>query len=409
MGVTTAFELARAGHEVTVVERQSQAAAECSYANGGQLSYSHAEPWANPTMLKKIPAWLIKRNSPLTLHPSFDPMLWRWSLSFLRHCTPGKVLSTSEQLLTLALYSKQSLQKIMRFKKIVFDHEKIGTLHIFSDKKALRRAVEHAKHQAAMGCRYTLLEDRDACVEKEPALAFTKKYITGGLFFPEDESGDVHQFASALAEYATEKYGVKFLYHTNVIDITKRSHTILGIQTDKGHMQADAYVVAMGAYSPLLLKRIGISVPIYPMKGYSLSVAVNDDEESTAPKIPMTDLDSKLVTSRLGNMLRIAGTAEFSGYNHHICQQRIKVLKDMAQHLFPTCTGIAKAREWTCLRPSTPDGFPIIGRTKYGNLFVNTGHGSLGWTLSCGSARVLTDIIDGKPPEINIDEKLRRR
>jgi D-amino-acid dehydrogenase len=401
IGVTTSYQLAARGHNVTVVDRKSQAASECSFANGGQLSYSHAEPWANASVIKNLPHLLFGKNSPLVVNPTMDIKMWKWCLQFLACCNDKKSLKSSEHMLRLALYSRKCLQEIESEIKIDYHKTDKGILHVFKSKKYLESNLKQAKFQEALGCPYELLENMNEVVKKEPALAYGDADIVGGIFFPIDAGGDIHEFTVAMSQVLQKNGKVEFKYDTTIEKIITNNDKIQAVQTYKGLLKADAYVVCMGATSSIALSNVGINVPIYPMKGYSISVPVGDCKK--VPTVGITDQHNKIVYTRFGDILRVAGTAEFASYNDSISEKRIATLKEMTKYLFSHIAGLENATKWACLRPSTPDGSPIIGKTnKYNNLYLNTGHGTLGWTMSFASAKIITDIVDGKNPEIDL-------
>jgi len=393
IGVTTAYYLNKLGFDVTVIDRNKQSAAECSYANGGQLSYSHAEPWATPAALKKIPKWLITKDSPLVFHPSRDLNMWQWALKFLAHCTNAQKEQATRNTLRLAMHSRDCFAEIIKETGIEFSYLDKGTLHTFRDEKSMAANIGQAEFQKQLGCDYQILNTRKDCEKIEPALKYAPAKIIGGIFFPIDASGDINQFTLNLTKYLEGK-GVAFAFGENIKEILTDGERVTGVRSDVALHNADNFVVSLGAATPILLRKIGINAPIYPMKGYSLSVDIADSAK--APTVSITDQYNKIVYSRLGSVLRIAGTAEFDGYNDTVSANRIGTLKRMVQQLFPECGNINTGRPWACLRPSTPDGAPIIGKTKYKNLYMNTGHGTLGWTLSCGSASIVSEIISTK-------------
>lgn len=399
IGVTTAYYLHKLGYEVTVIERNDVSAAECSFANGGQLSYSHAEPWATPSALRKIPKWLFSKDSPLVFHPSLDMAMWKWAVSFLKHCNDEKKEASTKHTLRLAMHSRECFAGIKGDTDIEFSYLDTGTVHTFRDEKSLAANIEQAEFQSKLGCDYEVLHTRADCEKKEPALKHAPADIIGGLYFPMDATGDVNEFTVNLSKYLKDK-SVKFIYGESVKDILTDDNKITGFVTDKNTYKADNFVVSAGAASPLLLRKIGVNVPIYPMKGYSLSI--NIDDMSKAPIAGITDQYNKIVYTRLKNVLRVAGTAEFAGYDNSVVTSRIATLKKMVKELFPNAGDIESGRQWACLRPSTPEGTPILGKTSYENLYLNTGHGTLGWTLSCGSAKIVADIISGNKAEIDL-------
>lgn len=398
LGVTSAYELAKRGHEVTVIERQSEPARECSFANGGQLSYSHAEPWANPHVFPKLFKWAFQDDAPLVLRPTADPHMLRWGMLFLLNCLPAKARANCETMLRLGLYSKQKMAELRADTKVEFSFLGNGTLHVFDDQKSFDGAKRHAEFQSKLGCDEVAMTPAQ-CFEKEPTLANTTKKLVGGMYAPIDESGDIHFFTVNLAKHCAEKYGVKFLYNQKIVRLHKTDNRITHVEVEgqtKDYMSGfDAYVMAMGSHSAPQLRKVGLYVPIYPMKGYSISFNASEH----CPKVSITDDAAKQVYTLLGNRMRVAGTAEFAGYNEDVRKVRIDPLKRGMAQLFPKAP-LEELTEWACLRPSTPDGPPVIGKTPIGNLFMNTGHGTLGWTQGAGSSRLLADVIDGKPTEI---------
>ena len=400
VGVTTAYYLAEAGFDVTVIDREPEAARECSYANGGQLSYSHMEPWANPHAVSNILRWLGKKDAPLVFRFQADIKEWLWGIRFLFNCRHSKSLETTRNMLRLSLYSKRVLGKLCEKENITFHHLKTGILHIFRKEAELELEIKQAAYQATLGCNYTIL-DSIGCLEKEPALMQTDEKIIGGIHFPLDETGDIHLFTKNLVEICKAK-GVKFLFNTTVNRLDITGNHINGVWCDNRLLTADKVVMALGAYSPLALTGTKIRLPIYPMKGYSMSF--NVEGKTDTPMMSITDQSHKIVYSRLGNIVRVAGTAEFAGYDMAVRDERILPIHNAAKRLFPQLASIDSDRitDWACLRPSTPSGAPMLGHTPYDNLFVNTGHGTLGWTLACGSAKIVAAIVAGKVPEIDL-------
>ena len=418
-GVTTAYELARCGHEVTVIDRQPEAARECSFANGGQLSYAHAEPWANPGVFPKLWKWMWQEDAPLVLRPSADPHLMRWMLLFLRNCLPAYARRHSEVMLRLGLYSKQKMAELMADAPVEFHHLAKGILHVYSDQASFDHARKQAEFQHALGCDEVVMSKAEA-IACEPALTNSTMDIIGGIHAPIDESGDIHIFTRNLAALIEQRYGVRFVYGQKIRRMHKADGAISHLemeavphavdsaaQAGDGQPPApskpqteyvsgyDAYVMAMGSWSPVYLRQLGLHVPIYPMKGYSISF----DASGYCPSVSITDDAAKQVYSLLGGRMRVAGTAEFAGYNEEVRKVRIDPLIKGMKKLFPDAP-MENLSEWACLRPSTPDGPPIIGKTPLANLYMNTGHGTLGWTQAAGSARLLADVIDGRPTEI---------
>jgi D-amino-acid dehydrogenase len=395
LGVTTAYELAKRGCQVTVLERQSESAAETSHANGGQLSYSHAEPWANPAVLRKIPKWMFDDDAPLVFRPRADWQMIKWGMKFLRNCTHDRARINCINLLRLGLYSRERMLDIVKETGISFDYSEKGILHIFDNDADFETAKGQIAFQAKFGGQERVISHEE-CLALEPALASSPRQLVGGIHAFMDASGDARLFCQELSKYITEKYGVRFAYGVKVDKIRTELNGISAISTNNGDLVADAYVLATGSYSAVHLRSIGIPVPIYPMKGYSITLEAND----SCPNVSLTDVANKIVYSRLGNRLRVAGTAEFAGYNDKINPRRIEPIVRAARALFPNADWSQEIGTWACLRPSTPDGPPVLGRTRYQNLFLNTGHGTLGWTQAAGSATIVADIMENKTPAI---------
>jgi len=401
VGVSAAWYLAEAGHEVVVIERQPAAALETSFANGGQISVSHAEPWANPGAPLKILKWIGREDAPLLWRFSADPSQWAWGLRFLRECTAARARANIVAILRLALYSRDSLRELRGATGIAYDHLERGILHIYSDE----REFAHARPQAALmsehGCA-RLVKSAAECLAIEPALADSRVPIVGGTFTVKDESGDACKFTQALAECCKAR-GVSFRYGEEIRGLERDGEKISAIRFANGQtLQAEAIVAALGSYTPLLLRPLGLSMPVYPAKGYSATIELAAD--SVAPSVSLTDDQHRLVFSRLGQRLRVAGTAEFAGYDTSINKLRCEALLARAYALFPHAGRGAEVEFWAGLRPATPSNVPLIGKTRYANLFVNTGHGTLGWTMACGSGRLLADLVSGRTPDIDAAE-----
>lgn len=403
VGVASAWYLARAGHAVTVVDRQPAAGLETSFANGGQISVSHAEPWANPHAPLRALAWMGREDAPLLFRPRADAALAAWGLRFLRECLPWRTRENMRNLVALGLYSQQRLQALRAELAVEggldYDHLERGILHVYTDRREFAAAVEAAAAMRALGCeRQTISADR--CVEIEPALAAARPLLVGGDYTPADESGDAHRFTQALAARCVAA-GVSFRHGARIERLAAGGGRVAGVLVegaDGGEvLVADAYVVALGSYSPRLLRPLGIHLPVYPAKGYSATLPLRAD--SVAPVVSLTDDGHKLVFSRLGQRLRIAGTAEFNGYDTTLNAVRCAALMRRAMQLFPDLRPAGEPEFWSGLRPATPSNVPCIGRTPYANLYLNTGHGTLGWTLACGSGAALADLLSGRTPE----------
>ena len=399
VGTASAWYLAKAGHEVTVVDRQPVAGNETSFANGGQISVSHAEPWANPHVLPHVIKWLGREDAPLLWRWRADPAQLSWGLRFLAECLPGRTRRNIAAIVALALYSRGCLQSLRQELTLNYDQLERGILHVYTDSEEFGRAVEAARLMREFGLDRDTV-DVDQCLEIEPALAGARSLLIGGDYTRSDESGDAHQFTRQLAAHA-QAAGVDFRYGWTVDRIAPAGGKIAGVlvrnEKTSDLLTADAYVLALGSYSPLLLKPLGISLPIYPAKGYSATLPLADD--SHAPSVSVTDDEHKIVFSRLGNRLRIAGTAEFNGYNLDLNPVRCAALMRRTRQLFPGLKAAGEPDFWTGLRPATPSNVPFIGRSRYDNLWLNTGHGTLGWTMACGSGAALADLISGRRVE----------
>lgn len=406
VGVAAAWYLAADGHEVAVVDRQPGPALETSFANGGQISASHAQPWANPRAPLTILKWLGRADAPLLFRPTADWRQWRWALQFLIECLPSRTKHNTIQCLNMALYSRNCLRALRVTTGIEYDQLTRGILEFHTDAKAFADAAKAAELMRDYGCDREV-KTVDECVTIEPALAACRKRLVGGIFTPNDESGDAHRFTQELTRLATAR-GVAFLWNTTVESLTTDGIALRGVRCRTGAerehrrreiIDADAYVVALGSGSPVLLTPIGIRVPIYPVKGYSATITVGPHQG--APTVSLSDLERKLVFSRFGDRLRIAGTAELSGYGKELDRVRCEALITRAFDLFPDAGARESAQFWAGLRPATPSNVPLVGGTRYRNLFVDTGHGTLGWTMACGSARALADLIARRKPDVD--------
>ncbi|MBL8419072.1 MAG: D-amino acid dehydrogenase [Dechloromonas sp.] len=398
VGTTSAWYLACAGHEVVVADRQPVAGNETSFANGGQISVSHAEPWANPHVLPQVIKWLGHEDAPLLWRWRADPAQFMWGLRFLNECRPAHTRRNIAAIVALALYSRGCLQTLRRELGFEYDHLERGILHLYTDPRAFAGAIEAARTMREFGLdRETVSAER--CVEIEPALAGARHRLAGGTYTPTDESGDAYKFTGALAERAAA-LGVEFRFNSTVDRISTSGGRIAGVivtgPAGNQLLTADAYVVALGSYTPLLLRPLGVRLPVIPAKGYSATVPLSD--AAVAPTVSLTDDEHRLVFSRLGNRLRIAGTAEFNGYNLDLNPVRCNALLRRARQLFPALDTAGEPQFWCGLRPSTPSNVPCIGRTRYPGLWLNPGHGTLGWTMACGSAAALADLMSGRRP-----------
>ena len=402
LGVTSAYFLRQQGHDVTVIDRQATPAAETSFANGGQISVSHAEPRANPSAPLKVLKWLGKEDAPLLFRVRADMRQWLWGLQFLRECTPARTRHNIEQIVRLGTYSRDMLQALRRDIGIEYDQRTQGILHFYTSQKEFDGAEGPAAQMRELGCDRRVIS-ADEAVQLEPALRHIRPQLAGATYTAEDESGDANRFARELVARCRAD-GVQFLMSHTVTALREAGGRIDHVEaTDaEGRFQrvrGDAYVLAMGSLSPLYASPLGIHLPIYPAKGYSVTLPVKD--ASMAHQVSLTDDEYKLVFSRLGDRLRIAGTAEFNGYDRDLNRVRCEAIVRRTEELFPGAGHAEQAQFWTGLRPATPSNVPIIGRSKIGNLYLNTGHGTLGWTHSCGSGKSIARIVSGLAPEVD--------
>ena len=399
IGVTSAWYLAQAGHEVTVLERQAEAGMETSFANGGQVSAGHAEPWARPAVIPKLLRWLGREDAPMLFRPRADWAQWEWGLRFLRECMPGRFERNCRALAGLALYSRGCLRELREQTGVRYDELSRGILHFATSDREFAELARHAEAMRALGIERQVKSAAE-CLQLEPALQHSEERVAGGVYTPQDESGDAHRFTKELARRCAER-GVAFRYGA-VVEAIEREADAIRLRGGE-RLLADAYVLALGSYSSLLLRGTGLKIPVYPLKGYSITLRLGAAESMAAPEVSLTDEAHKIVISRLGNRLRAAGTAELTGYDASVNPVRCNAIARRIRQLFPGLGGITLVERWAGLRPATPNNVPIIGRTRLRKLFLNTGHGTLGWTLACGSAKALAELVSGRKPEVAFD------
>ncbi|MFC3109118.1 D-amino acid dehydrogenase [Undibacterium arcticum] len=399
IGTASAYYLAQAGHEVSVLDRQPGAGLETSFANAGEVSPGYAAPWAGPGVPLKAIKWLLMRHSPLVLRPGLDPAMWRWMWQMLANCSSRRYEINKGRMLRLAEYSRDCLRELRATTGIRYDERMQGTLQLFRNQQQLDSAAPDIAILQRYQVAYQLL-DGAACVAAEPALARVREKFVGGLRLPGDETGDCYKFTRRLAELA-QGLGARFEYDVTIQHMVADDGQISGVQTEDQVRKADAYVLALGSYSPLLLRPLGIRLPVYPVKGYSITIPVLD--AAGAPESTVMDETFKVAITRLGDRIRVGGTAELAGYDLRLRQARRDTLEHSVSELFPQGGDLSRGEFWCGLRPMTPDGTPVLGPTPYRNLYLNTGHGTLGWTMACGSGRVLADLVSGRRPEIDLD------
>jgi D-amino-acid dehydrogenase len=374
---------------------------ETSFANGGQISAGHAEPWASPAVVPRVLRWLGREDAPMLFRPRADLRQWLWALRFARECIPGRFERNTRQLAGLARYSRESLAALRNETAIEYDFLGKGILHFCTELSDFEALAAHAEHMRRLGIPREVKSAAE-CLAIEPALRASEVPVAGGVYTPQDESGDAHEFTVRLARLAVS-HGVRFQCDTPVEGLEVAGGRVHAVKAGGRRLEADAFVVALGSYSPLLLRQLGFSIPVYPLKGYSVTFTLPRELATRAPTVSLTDEAHKLVISRLGQRLRCAGTAELTGYDTAINEVRCGAIVKRLGRLFPVLRQAGEARLWAGLRPATPNNVPVIGRTRYPNLYVNTGHGTLGWTLAAGSGRALADLMSGRTPEVEFE------
>ncbi|WP_020394993.1 D-amino acid dehydrogenase [Thiolinea disciformis] len=400
IGTTTAYYLARLGHQVTVLERQTQSGLETSFANAGQISPGYSAPWAGPGMPLKAMKWLMSEHSPLAIRAEkMDLPMLRFMMRMLANCNVKSYDLNKSRMLRVAEYSRKTIDELRRETGIQYEQRTQGTLQVFRNQKQVEDAKKDTDVLDACQIPYQKL-DVEGCIAAEPALKNVREKLAGGLRLPLDETGDCLMFTQVLAKLCEDK-GVKFLYGTSVKGLEYQANQITGVETSQGLIQGDQFLCALGSYSPQLLKPLGIDIPVYPVKGYSITVPIIS--EADAPVSTVMDETYKVAITRLGNRVRVAGTAELTGFDLSLRQDRRETVRFVVSDMFPKAADLLEDNFWTGLRPMTPDGTPVLGKTPYRNLFLNTGHGTLGWTMACGSGKLLADLISGRPPEIDLE------
>lgn len=398
VGVTSAWYLNQAGHDVTVIERESGPALETSFANAGQVSFGYTTPWAAPGLPFKAMKWMLRKNAPLIIHPHPNLSMISWLFAMLSNCTTEKYKKNKALMVRVSDYSAQCLKALRNDTNIHYDERMKGTIQLFRTQHQLDAVSKDIDVLKADGIAFEMLNAK-GCIAIEPGLTPLHNQILGGLRTPNDETGDCQIFTTKLAKMAEEK-GVKFQYNTTIKKLHMEGGKIANVETTAGMQTADAYLVCMGSFTPFLLKDLGIKVPIYPVKGYSITVPIID--EAKAPVSTVIDDIYKVAVTRLGDRIRVGGMAEVSGYKIKLSKPRLDTLLEALHMMFKGAVDPNfQPQLWSGLRPVTPDSVPILGGTKYSNLFINSGHGTLGWTMSTGSGKFISDIISGKKPEID--------
>lgn len=395
VGVTTAYYLAKAGHEVTVVDRLSGPAEETSFANAGQISPGYASPWAAPGIPIKALKWMVQKHAPLSITPDGSLFQLRWMWQMLRNCNAASYAVNKERMVRLAEYSRDCFKELRANTGIAYEGRQLGTTQVFRTEQQMAEAAKDTQVLKDSGVPFELLTAEEIA-RVEPALAAVKHKLHGALRLPNDETGDCQLFTTRLAEMATQ-LGVQFRYNLQIDSLTFSNGAIAGVQCGHEYLQADSYVVALGTYSTNFLRNI-VDIPVYPLKGYSITVPITNVD--AAPVSTILDETYKIAITRFDNRIRVGGMAEIVGFNKTLNPKRRATLEMVVNDLFPGAGDTSVASFWAGLRPMTPDGTPIVGKTPIRNLFLNTGHGTLGWTMSCGSAALLSDLISGRRPAI---------
>lgn len=400
IGVTTAYELARQGHEVTVVDRQDGPALETSFANAGEVSPGYSAPWAAPGIPMKALKWMFQTHAPLVLQPKLDLARVEWVARMLANCTTAAYQRNKSRMVRLAEYSRDCLIGLRAETGVSYDERMQGTLQLFRTQKQVEAAEKDIAVLRADGVPFEVL-DRAGCLAAEPGLAGSADLIAGGLRLPGDETGDCFKFTNALADKA-RALGVAFRWGVSIDRLVETAGRISGVMTSDGFIMADGFVLALGSYSPRLAAPFGMRLPVYPVKGYSITAPILD--EARAPVSTVMDETYKVAITRLGDRIRVGGLAEIAGFDLSLSPKRRATLEKSVDELFTGGGDLKAATFWTGLRPMTPDGTPIVGASTVPNLWLNTGHGTLGWTMAAGSARVLADVVSGRRPEIAADD-----
>jgi D-amino-acid dehydrogenase len=397
-GIPSAYYLARDGHDVTVIDRQSSAAMETSFANGSLLCQGHSYPWASPAAPRIMVKSFFRNDQALRIAPKVDPRMWSWLIKFLCECPRARADKHAATRLRLASYSQDVMREVLNDTQIEFFHTDKGLLYVYRTQHSMDEGLREMRVLEQAGLKIEVVSAARVA-ELEPALKPVADKLVGGVYVPSDGTGDARLFTSELARVCAER-GVKFMFNTQVLGLNVENNKVLSVSTSKGVMSADAIVVAMGSYSSVLLRKYGVKIDVFPVKGYSMTVPIARPEE--APTMGGLDEDNLLAFSVLGDRLRLTATAEFTGYDMRISPEDFRYMTQAAKDLFPTIGDYSKAELWCGLRPATPDGNPLFGSTQISNVFLNTGHGSQGWTMSCGSGKVTADLVAGRKPDIDM-------
>ena len=400
IGVTTAYELARDGHDVTVIEKLGEPASDTSYANAGLVAPGHAYTWASPKAPKVLWRSLFKDGQALQFRPSLDPRLWSWSLQFLRNCTARATRINTKRKVRLCMYSQEQLARVLGETGV--DHHRVtgGLLYLYRTPASFERGTANTRILTEEGLTLKPIS-ADEAARIDPALEPVKGDFAGAIYCPSDESGDARVFTQALAKVCAERLGVKFLFDAEITGFDRAGDQVRAAITTAGRVDADMLVLCLGVMSPFLARTLGAKLPIYPVKGYSVTLPI--DGRNGAPRLGGVDEDNLVAYARFGDRLRVTATADFAGYDRSHAPSDFTHMLGVARRIFPNGADYERPSYWAGLRPMTPEGTPIIGRGRYRNVVFNTGHGHIGWTMSCGSARIAADLVAGRRPAIPLD------
>ncbi|HET6519611.1 MAG TPA: D-amino acid dehydrogenase [Geminicoccaceae bacterium] len=399
VGVTAAYQLAKDGHEVVVIDRQPLAANETSWGNAGMIAPGHAYSWASPKAPMMLLRSLARNDTALRLRPRADPRMWAWCLRFLRECTTARGRANTERKVRLCLYSQRLLDQTVAETGVEYDRNQQGALYLYRDREALQGGV--AKMRVLQDNGLTLEPaETERCIELEPALEPARDRLAGGIFCPSDESGDCPKFANGLVEVC-RSMGVDFRFETTIRRLVASGDRVERVATDRGDVTGDCYVMSLGSYSPIVARQVGVGLPIYPVKGYSVTIPI--DGRNGPPRMSGVDEHNLVAWTRMGDRLRLTATAEISGYDTGHRPEDFHHMLATARDLFPDGGDYGRPHYWAGLRPMTPGGTPILGRGPHRHLIYNTGQGHMGWTMAHGSARITADLVAGRTPEIGLD------
>ena len=400
IGTATAYYLARDGHEVTVIERHEAPGLETSYANAGLVAPGHSYAWASPAAPRILAKSLFTADQALKLRPRLDPRMWSWLWQFLLQCTDERARANTTRKLRLCRYSTDLLTDLTAGAGVQYDGLARGNLYVYRTDRSLEAGVRRTQLLRDQGLELEVL-DRDGLCAREPALEPVKEKLAGGMYSPTDQSGDARMFSRNLAQHCAEEHGVRFRFGVTVEGLDTAGGRITGVRTSGGEVRGDAYVLALGFMSPFVSETAGLKLPIYPVKGYS--VTIPRGSSNLSPQMGVVDEDRLVVTCPMGERIRIASTAEFSGYDRSHRPKDFRAIFTAARDLLPSAGDYGQPEYWAGLRPMTPSTVPILGRARYENLYLNTGHGHIGWTMACGSGKITADLIAGRNPEIDLE------